>query len=333
MPSRGRLAKILLGGAVSVGLLVYLFWNVDLREVGARLLATNWAFLAASIMLNLFSVWVRAQRWAYLFPPGSHPTHLFNAVMIGHMGNNLLPLRAGEIVRVYVASRHGQRFWTTFATLVVERVLDGVAVGLMLAALFLTLPIPAELRWPAFIFLSVDLGALATLVVIALAPKGCARAIRAFFRGSGRIERQLLDILSTMSEGLRGVRTRRHLVPIVLYSVGIWLVLVLTVWTGLRAAHLDLPLTASWAVLVFLGLGVSLPSSPGFVGVAQAAIVLALALFAVPHTEALAFSILLHAAQYCPVTIYGLILLLVEQVSLSDATRRTPTPASVNADA
>ena len=172
MPSRGRLAKILLGGAVSVGLLVYLFWNVDLREVGARLLATNWAFLAASIMLNLFSVWVRAQRWAYLFPPGSHPTHLFNAVMIGHMGNNLLPLRAGEIVRVYVASRHGQRFWTTFATLVVERVLDGVAVGLMLAALFLTLPIPAELRWPAFIFLSVDLGAMATLVVIDLAPAG-----------------------------------------------------------------------------------------------------------------------------------------------------------------
>ena len=67
--------------------------------------------------------------------------------------------------------------------------------------------------------------------------------------------------------------------------------------------------------------------------VVQAAIVLALALFAVPHTEALAFSILLHAAQYFPVTIYGLILLLVEQVSLSDATRRTPTPASVNADA
>ena len=146
MPSRGRLAKIVLGVAVSAALLGYLFWNVDLREVGARLASTRWGFLAASVLLNLASVWVRAWRWFYLFPPGSQPTHLFNALMIGYMGNNVLPLRAGEIVRVYVVARRGQRFWTTLATVVVERALDGLAVGLLVAALFLVVAIPAELR-------------------------------------------------------------------------------------------------------------------------------------------------------------------------------------------
>ncbi len=81
------------------------------------------------------------------------------------------------------------------------------------------------------------------------------------------------------------------------------------------------PLSASWTVLAFLGLGVSLPSSPGYVGVVQAATVLALALFSVPRTEALSFSLLIHASQFVPVTLYGLALLLVEHVSLSEAAR------------
>ena len=134
-----------------------------------------------------------------------------------------------------------------------------------------------------------------------------------------------------MSEGLRGVRARRHLLPIAAASVGIWLVLALAVWTALHAAHLDLPLAASWAVLAFMGLGVSLPSSPGFVGVIQAATVVALALFSVPRTEALSFSLIFHAAQYFPVTLFGLVLLLVEQVSLAEAARGTRPVASARA--
>lgn len=328
MPSRGRLAKILLGIAVSAALLVYLFWNVDLHEVAARLAGTQWGFLAASVALNLVSLRVRAWRWHYLFPPGSHPSHLFNALMIGYMGNNLLPLRAGEIVRVYVASRRGQRFWTTLATVVVERALDGLAVGLIVAALFVVIPIPAELRWPAFMFLGVDLVGMSLLTVIAFAPAWCGRLIRALCHRWHWVEGRLLDVLGTMREGLRGVRAGHHFLPIVLSSAAIWLLLALAVWTGLRAAHLELPLAASWTVLAFLGLGVSLPSSPGFVGVVQAAIVLALALFSVPRTEALSFSLLLHAAQFFPVTLCGLVLLLVEHVSLSDATRAAPAASS-----
>src|SRR5262249_59679685 len=130
---------------------------------------------------------MRAGRWYYLFPPGSRPSHLFNALMIGYMGNNVLPLRAGEVVRALVVSRRGQRFWTVLATIVVERVLDGLAVGLIVAALFVAVPIPASLRWPAVIFLAADLAAMAVLVVIAFAPEPCGIVIRALFhrRSSG----------------------------------------------------------------------------------------------------------------------------------------------------
>ena len=63
--------------------------------------------------------------------------------MIGYMGNNLLPLRAGEIVRVYVVARRGYRFLDDAAPVLFEPVLDGLALGLIVAALFLVIPISA----------------------------------------------------------------------------------------------------------------------------------------------------------------------------------------------
>ncbi|MFI5375064.1 MAG: lysylphosphatidylglycerol synthase transmembrane domain-containing protein [Candidatus Rokuibacteriota bacterium] len=321
MPSYGRLGKILLGLVVSVGLLVYFFWDVDLRVVGGRLRETLWGFLALSVALNFLSLWARARRWRYLFAPGARSGHLFRALLVGYMGNNLLPLRAGEIVRIYVASRHGPRFWTAFATVVVERVLDGLALGLLVGGVLLVVAVPGELRWSILLFLAVDLLGILLLVLIAAAPNASRALIETFFHRIGWLEGRMLSMLGTMTEGLRGLRSPRHVIPITLYSVGIWFFLALSVWTGLHAAHLDLPLAAAWTVLAFLGLGVSLPSSPGFVGVIQAATVLALALFAVPRTEALSFSLLLHASQFFPVTALGLVCLFLEHVRLTDATR------------
>ncbi|HEY7205385.1 MAG TPA: lysylphosphatidylglycerol synthase transmembrane domain-containing protein [Methylomirabilota bacterium] len=327
MPSSRRLGKILLGLAVSAGLLVYFFWDVDLRDIGVRLRQTLWTYLVLSVALGFVSLWMRAVRWYYLFPPGARPSHLFRALLIGYMGNNLLPLRAGELVRIYVVTRRGQHFGTTFATVVVERVLDGLSVGLIVAGLLLVVPLPGNLRWPILLFLLVDLVGILILTAIAAAPGACRAVIGRVFRRVAWLEHRLIGLLDVMIEGLRGLRAAGHTGPIVAYSVGIWLFLALSFWSALHAAHLDLPLAAAWTLLAFLGLGVSLPSSPGFVGVIQAGTVLALALFAVPRTEALSFSLLLHASQFFPITILGLLYLLMEHVSLADATRGAVTPS------
>ncbi len=321
MPSAGRLGKILLGLVVSAALLVYVFWNVDLHAIAVRLRSTLWGYLLLSVALNFASLWARAYRWRYLFPPGARAGHLLRALLVGYMGNNVLPLRAGEIVRVYGASRHRPRFWTAFATVVVERVLDGHAMGVLVGGLLLVIPLPGDLRWPIALFLLVDLLGMVVLAAIALVPDVCRALIGLLFHRMAWLEHRLLRVLDTMIEGVRGLRAGRHVGPILLSSVGIWLLLALSIWAALHSAHLDLPGAAAWTVLTFLGLGVSLPSSPGFVGVIQAATVLALALFGVERTDALSFSLLLHASQFVPVTAVGLVCLFVEHVRLADAAR------------
>jgi glycosyltransferase 2 family protein len=326
VPARGRLLKIALGLVVSAALLGYLFWHADVGAISARLAETRWGFLAVSIGLNVFSLWCRAHRWGFLFPPGARPRRLFNAVMIGYMGNNLLPLRAGEVLRAYVVTRRGEPFWTTVTTMVVERVLDGLAVGIMLAAVFLLLPVPRELEWGALVFLSADLALVAVLAAFVLAPGRVGRVALALTRRWPAVATRVARILETLDAGLVGIRTPRHLPSTVLWSVMIWVGMVATTWACLLAAHLDLPLLAAWTVVAFLGLGVSLPSSPGFVGVIQAAVVAALRLFDVPLNDALSFSLLLHASQFVPVTLWGLALLFVEQVSLAEAGRPHDSP-------
>ena len=240
MPSRGRLLKIVLGLAVSAALIVYLFSHADLRAIGARLADTHWGFLAASVALSLGSLWARSRRWRYLFPPGANPSGLFNAVMIGYMANNLLPLRAGEVVRAYVVTRRGQRFWTTVTTMVVERVLDGLAIGLLLASLFLLIPVPRELEWAALVFLSLDLALIAFLGVFALAPTRCNRLARILTGGRPSLAARLERLLDTLDRGLAGVRAPRHVLPMLGWSCAIWIAQVASIWAGFHAARLDL---------------------------------------------------------------------------------------------
>ncbi len=320
-PSR-QWAKTLLGIAISLGLLVYLLSSVDLRQVGHHLGRIHWGYLALSVGLAIFAVWVRAWRWRYLFPPGASPSHLFSAVMIGYMVNSLLPLRAGELVRGCMATRHGGHgFWTAIATLVVERVLDVLAVVVILAGLVLAIRVPGELKWATFLALSLDLAAMAVLTLLALTPEHFRSGATFLLKRWPRLLAHTLAILKTFTLGLEGIRTPAHLLPILGWSIGLWLVYALSAWAALAAAQFSLPLAAAWAVVAFVGLGVSLPSAPGFVGVVQAAIVLALALFGVPRAEALSFSLLYHVSQFTPIILFGWILLLLEGVSLSQLTR------------
>jgi glycosyltransferase 2 family protein len=332
VPSAGRLVKILFGIAISAALLVWLFWNVDLRAVAARLADTRWSWLSVSMTLNVVSLWARAVRWRYLFPQQAKPTHLFNAVMIGYMGNNLLPLRAGEVLRVYVVTRRGQRFWTTVTTLVVERALDGLAVGIVLAFVFFQIPTPREVAWASEVFVGLVLAMLIVLVAMAAAPLPCRILIHSVIYRWPGIERRLLVIFDTMSDGLQGLRRPSQLLPTAAWSLAIWGVIVLSVWTGFLAASLNLPMTAALCVIAFIGLGVSLPSSPGFIGVIQVATVLALSFFGVGKSDALSFSLLLHASQFLPVTVWGLLLLVVEHVSLAEAGRGAGLSVNVRQD-
>ena len=147
------------------------------------------------------------------------------------------------------------------------------------------IPTPREVAWASEVFVALVLVMVVLLVAIAAAPLPCRILIHSLsYRWPG-IERRLLVIFDTMSDGLQGLRRPSQLLPTAIWSVVIWVVIVASVWTCFQAARLDLSVTAALCVIAFIGLGVSLPSSPGFIGVIQAATVLALSFFGIGKAD------------------------------------------------
>jgi hypothetical protein len=134
-------------------------------------------------------------------------------------------------------------------------------------------------------------------------------------------------MFDTGLRGLDGIRTPAHAARIAVWTVVIWLMSATAAWAMLRAVHLELPFVAGWVVIAFVGLGISVPSAPGYVGVWHWAAALALGVFGAPPSVAVAYALLFHAASLLPVTIVGWLYLLREHVSLGEA-RRAATPAA-----
>src|SRR5207245_7008010 len=135
------------------------------------------------------------------------------------------------------------------------------------------------------------------------------------------VERRVSRVFGTFVQGLDGIRARGHMLPLLGWTILVWLAPALAAWTMLQAMDLHLPLTAGWTVLAFVGLSVSIPSAPGYVGVFHYAAVLALEVFGVTRPIAVGYALVFHAAQILPVTLVGWLCLLRQHVSLRDATR------------
>ena len=289
-----------------------------------------------TVALGLGGLYVRAFRWRWLFPPGLKPVGIVAATMIGYMANNVLPLRAGEFVRLYTLARRlretaglsgPEAFGLVTATLVIERVLDSLAIVLILAMLVLTIPVPAGVEWGAGVLLIIDVVGVTLLVTVARAPEFGRRLVARLTRRWPAVQRPALAMFETGLRALDGIRTPAHALRVAVLTVAVWLMSAGAAWAMLRAVHLDLPFVAGWVIIAFVGLGISVPSAPGYVGVWHWAAALALGVFAAPPSVAVAYALLFHAASLVPVTVVGWLYLLREHVSLGEA-RRAPTAAA-----
>ena len=267
-------------------------------------------------LLSLSTVWlgliflVRAYRWQVLLAPvAAVPVAVFfSATLIGFMGNNVLPLRAGEVLRLYALARLGPVSMShAVATGTLDRVFDMLLVSLFLGLGLPLVPALEGYRATNMLFLA--------LVVVLL---GSAwRLVRtdspSWIR---RVPQRMRPRVEEFLDSLRVLRSGPLLLKTLAFSTVIWGGMVIYFWLLLYACAFSLPLEAAFVVLLLLAVGVALPAAPGFIGVFQYAVVLALSFFSVPKEEALSFSLVAHLAQYVPITLGGLFLLFRSGLSL-----------------
>ena len=292
----------IVGGALAIALLLWAFRGVHLDEVVRQIRNSDPWPLAFGVLLASLTFPMRLIRWRLLLRDESgaplKPWPLWHATAIGFMANNLLPFRAGELVRVFAATKlSGARLTATMSSIAVERVFDGLAVIGLLAVGLLASDLPAgvvvggvSLARAAQVAGLLSLGALLVAVAIVAFPETSERLVRRLLP-QGRLTERLIVTIEGFRQGLASLRSPALLAGVIAWSIALWTMNALALWVSFAA--FDIPVGFGGALLMqgVLVIGISVQLTPGFVGQFEAAIVAALALYGVPNDVASSYSI------------------------------------------
>jgi len=338
--------RVLLGVAITVVAFAFAARGIPLSEVTEAMKDTDLVvLLGLSIPAYAGAVIFRGLRWRHLTNPiAPIPRGLLSrGVVIGFMVNNLVPLRIGEVVRAwYVARESGVSASALFGTVVLERVIDVVAVVLLaMAALSFAGAGSAEssfLSRGAVLLLPAGLVPLFGLVLLKLAPGFVIRVAQWFLRPfPERFSASIEQLLRNFARGLGALSRGSHLFWIAFHSAMIWIVFsMVPMLAGLLGFGIDLGSFVQMAVVSYIALGavgvaVAIPSAPGFFGTYQLAFKTVLEQFGVPSATALALGLVVWFVFWATLTLAGLVVMRTAGTRLSDLTRgagRTPPPVA-----
>jgi uncharacterized protein (TIRG00374 family) len=306
MMSRRRLLWNALGVALGLGLLVWTFWHVDAHGLADALRGSDPFLVAAVGVLNFVVIALKAWRWQVVIGATQPvPYRLVGlSTLIGFMANNVLPARAGELVRIILLGRRGGVSKTSLlASMGVDKLVEGASLIAVVALLPLLAPTPLWFRSAAWILGGV-LGALLALGVLAAGSKEHRWLDRLPL--SARARDKVTYTLTRLSAGFAALRSPRHFGGALVIAITTWFVSGVMVWVCLRSLHLELSLVLSFMVLMAINLFVMVPAAPGSVGTFEFAAVQVLGFLGIDKTRALAFGLVYHTVQLIPTILVGL---------------------------
>lgn len=325
--NKKNIAKAILGFAVSAVLIWYAVRDVSLDELMGTFSQANYLYLFPALVFTFLFYWLRAIRWRHMLSPIKQvqTSQLFSITVIGFMVNNILPVRIGEVVRAYIlGNRENLSKSLSLATVVVERILDGLTILAFLIPGLLLLTFPPVVKSAAIGLLFFYACLIIFLFLLTFYAGLAARIVRRIVAPfSSVLADRFIGMLRSFCEGLKIFKSGSQVFWIFLYTVSIWVAASLIVMMFLYSFHFSVPLYASFVLLAVIAVGVAVPAAPGFVGPLQMACIIGLAIFGIPKTESLGFSIVYHASQYIPVTLLGLYFMWRSHLHLKDITEKS----------
>ena len=296
-----RLALIqALFSVVALAAVVWWASRQDAPEIPTGRTAVAWLF--GALALYVVATIVRAERWHRIL----HATGVdakrrdsYALTTVGYMGNNVLPARAGEMLRVVLLSpRTDARKRTVIGTIVAERLLDAIA----LAAIFAVVVI-GVLRKSALPsdrpFLMLGIGAAAAVAV----------ALAVWMLRRHHVVERIREYMRPMAGGPRALLSVEG-VLLLAVSFAIWM-LEASVYLSVARA-LDIPMSGmeSFYVVALTNLFAMIPAAPGYVGTFDAAVIFGVKAIGDSGSAAVSFLLLLRFMLFVPITLVGLVLLV-----------------------
>src|SRR5258708_5411284 len=260
------------GVLVSIVFLYIGLQGLSLSDVWNQISHANYWWLIPGVAVYFLAVWGRTWRWHYLLRPlkAVPLSRLFPIVVIGYMGNNVYPFRAGEVIRAYVLKRNEDvKITASLATIIVERIFDGLV---MLIFVFVALPFANItedwLRNMVILGTIGFFGALAFFFFMAMRPVLARQWYSAVIRRllPSRFQESVLRLADQFMEGLESLRSPRDLAMTLVSSGFIWLTETTKYWFVMHAFNFQVSFLVLMLMTAVVNLAPTLPVAPGYIG-------------------------------------------------------------------
>jgi len=285
-----------------VALAAVIWWasRQDAPELPSTGSAIGWLIGAAG--LYALVTLLRGERWhriLHLTGVGTRRSDSYGLTTVGYMGNNVLPARAGELLRVVLLSKRedaGKR--ALLGTVVAERMLDAIA----LACIFVVVVFG--------ILREIELPSDKPLLVVAIGSAAAVATLAAvqIVRRRGALAR-LRDLVRPLAGAPRALIGRQG-VTLLAASFLIWTVEASVYLTVAQATELDMSGMEALYIVAFTNLVAMLPAGPGYIGTFDAAVVVGAKAIGATGSQAVSYLLLLRFILFVPITVVGLIVLV-----------------------
>ncbi|MCK5519662.1 MAG: flippase-like domain-containing protein [Candidatus Marinimicrobia bacterium] len=304
-----------IGGLLISALAVwYAFRGIQWDTVGAQIHSINLAWYTLTLLLMILSIYVRAFRWQFIIKPiGKAKVYpLYKSVMIGYFGNNVLPLRLGELLRAYVASKATNiPVVKVLPTIVADRILDLLSFFIVFLVMSLGMTLP---EWAGETKFWLIIMMLLLLIILYIYKRLSYRITLWLSDRQSRI----FSIIKELHLSMASLFKMDDYWKIFLSSMLLWFIYGFHYYVGFQAFGFELGIGEAALVLAASTFAVSIPSAPGALGTYHSSLIAILTLLTIEKSTALAFAVMMHLSGFVPITILGAIYFWQSGVSIKD---------------
>lgn len=240
----------------------------------------------------------RSIRWKFLFLPIKKFTakQLFSSLMMGFAANCIFPMRFGEVVRAYiVGKKHNISKSASFATIVLERIMDGIGVLILLGvSLFFLHKVPSWTRKTLIFAILLFIGTLITICVLII-KKHFVDLLKHLPGIKSELKEKIIYKIKKFICGFEVIKDTNSFFIVIFFSLCVWLCEMLNMYFLVKVVSIDLSIFVIIFVLFATVIGVMIPAAPGAIGTFEFFFVASMMFFGIGKEKALASALIIHS--------------------------------------
>jgi len=252
------------------------FYDVNLLSTMEIISNSSIYYILIYLVFFILSHIVRAVRWKTMISsskPNASLINLFAATIIGY-GVNLVVPRLGELYRSFFGARwEGLSRTSMLGTVIVERVIDIIALGLsvLVSVMLYSGDLYVEVAWlkSAVVvgFISIGLVVLLLILLIIYKDIFVNITVKLFSKVSGKLAKKIEYALSMLVEGFSSLKGYKNYLITISLSVLIMILYGYTAYLGFLVLNVqgiyDITYGMAWIVMTLSAFGIVIPTPGG----------------------------------------------------------------------